>query len=104
MSTGLLIFCYYTIKGISITAINENEKSLLLLVGSTCSMIGGYICARIAKKSEYFNAATIGVIGIAITSYSYVTGDISPDWYKSAALVVEIPITLLGVKLAKMRA
>ncbi|WP_248927804.1 hypothetical protein [Paenibacillus hamazuiensis] len=106
LTSGLLILVYFNAKGISL----DNSKdviysdnfilSLLIFSGLAWSMLGGYICARTAKKSHYFNAATIGIIGIAMSSYSYVMGDPSPSWYKTIALTCEIPITLLGVKLA----
>ncbi|TDF99493.1 hypothetical protein [Paenibacillus piri] len=108
LSTGLLVLGYFSVKGISTDNFNEVYSDhlilgILLITGLAWSMLGGYICARTAKKSEYFNAAFIGVIGLAMSSYSFATGDPSPIWYKLVALIAEIPITLLGVKLARLK-
>ena len=51
-----------------------------LLLGSACSVLGGYVAARIAKRDELLNGALSAVLCIAFGVYAWIKGigDASP--------------------------
>jgi hypothetical protein len=45
-----------------------------LLLGSACSILGGYVAARIAKRSEVLNGALSAILCIAFGLYAFAKG------------------------------
>ena len=59
----------------------ENNPMLygtMFFLGSLCSIVGGYVAARIAKKSELLNGACAAWLCILIGIYGLFTGGHSP--------------------------
>lgn len=83
--------------------IAQQPSYLLLgfLLGTSTTVIGGYVGARVAKRLPYLNAAAIGVAGIVLGAF-LVSSD-SPAWFVTLAFAVNIPAALVGGHLAKRR-
>jgi putative membrane protein (TIGR04086 family) len=75
-----------------------------LLLGALCSILGGYVAARLAKRSELVNGALSAFLCIAFGLYAMAT---KPDslgpWAHVAFLVVSPALGALGGLLALRR-
>lgn len=83
--------------------ISQQPSYLLLgfVLGTSTTVIGGYVGARLAKRLPYLNAAAIGLAGIVLGAF-LVSSD-SPAWFVALAFAVNIPAALVGGHLAKRR-
>jgi len=62
-----------------------------------CSLIGGYIVALVARRSEIKHAAILTGLMAAVTIISMIIAiAIEPLWYKITYLVVMAPATIFG--------
>jgi hypothetical protein len=68
-----------------------------MLLGSLCSILGGYISAKIAKKSELLNGglASFLCIGSGICSWAFVNSPY-PWWYHVLAILLSGSLATLG--------
>lgn len=69
-----------------------------LISGTSTTILGGYLAARIAKTYPYFNAAAFAVIGIVI---GLVLSSDTPLWFDIIGYVSTLPAALYGGRLAK---
>lgn len=74
--------------------------TLGLLLGTASTVLGGYLAARLARATPYFNALAFGVLGILIGMIG--SGDL-PTWFKVVGLGLSLPAALLGGHIAKLR-
>jgi hypothetical protein len=71
------------------------------LIGLFFSLLGGYVCARIARQSEYRLGAIVAAVSAAI-GLAFTLGQHSALW--SAAVVsVNVAFVMLGVHWGKVR-
>jgi hypothetical protein len=86
----------------ALEAINQSNGFLLagLAYGTTTTIVGGYLAARLAKTFPYFNAAAFGLVGIAL---SVLLASDSPLWFTSIGLLSTLPAALFGGHLARRR-
>jgi hypothetical protein len=88
----------------------SNALFVLAMVYRTIyTVAGGYITARLAPNHPMGHALTLGVIGLfAAIAGTIVTWDKGPEfgpkWYPLALVVLAIPCTWLGGKLAQRAA
>ena len=62
-----------------------------------CSLLGGYLTAWIARRSEITHAAILaGIMGTVTVISIIIAIAVEPLWYKIAYLVVMIPSTIFG--------
>lgn len=71
---------------------------LAFVLGTATTVLGGYICARIAKVFPYYNGLAIGVVGLVFTLL--VMGE-APWWYSALGLLMSLPASIYGAHLAK---
>jgi uncharacterized membrane protein YjjP (DUF1212 family) len=92
--------------GMSVTEIvdmlqNSTAFSVLSSVlGLSCSVLGGYVCARFANQNEYANGLAVGVLGII--SGLLLNGFETLDAVNLLLALATVPAALLGAHL-KMR-
>jgi hypothetical protein len=66
-------------------------------------VLGGFVTARLAPDRPLAHAITLGILGIAFSALgliAIITQDLAPAWYGWALVVLSIPVTWLGGKLA----
>ena len=85
-------------------AITHDTSFLLvaLVLGTLTTIVGGYVCAKVAKRLPYMNAAAMGVVGLVV-GVLLADGD-SPLWFTISGLLVVLPSALLGGYFAKVHA
>jgi hypothetical protein len=66
--------------------------------GTATTVLGGYLCARIAKTYPYYNGLAIGIVGIVWTLLPF--GE-SPWWYTALGVLMSLPASIYGAHLAK---
>lgn len=71
-----------------------------LLLGLFAMAAGGYVTVRVAKTEPYLNATIIGVVGFAL---GIPLAGRCPLWFNVTSLLLIIPTTLLGGRLAATR-
>ena len=78
--------------------------SIAMLLGSLCSVLGGYISAKIAKRSELLNGGLASFLCVGSGIYSWILGN-SPYawWYHVLAIVMSISLATLGGYMVKRR-
>jgi hypothetical protein len=68
-----------------------------LLIGLGCSVLGGYVAARIAKHDELLNGGLSSVLCIALGIYSIWTGkDSDPHWLQVLLFIASPLLGILG--------
>jgi hypothetical protein len=67
-------------------------------LGTATTILGGYVCARIAKVFPYYNGLAIGLVGLAFTLL--VAGE-APVWYTVLGVLMAVPASIYGAHLAK---
>ena len=71
--------------------------TIQLLIGSACSIFGGYIAALIAKHDELFNGALSAYLCFAIGAYSIIKGaEIQSIWLSILGFALSPALGLLG--------
>jgi hypothetical protein len=73
---------------------------LAFILGTATTVLGGYLCARIAKVFPYYNGLAIGIVGLLFTLL--VMGE-APVWYTVLGLLMALPASIYGAHLAKPR-
>jgi hypothetical protein len=68
------------------------------ILGTATTILGGYLCARIAKVFPYYNGLAIGIVGLVFTLL--VMGE-APVWYSALGLLMALPASIYGAHLAK---
>jgi hypothetical protein len=68
------------------------------ILGTATTILGGYVCARIAKVFPYYNGLAIGIVGFVFTLA--VMGG-APGWYTVLGLLMTLPASIYGAHLAK---
>lgn len=66
-------------------------------------VLGGFVTARLAPDRPLAHAITLGILGIVISTLgliAIITQDLAPVWYGWALIVLSVPVTWLGGKLA----
>jgi hypothetical protein len=71
---------------------------LAFILGTATTILGGYLCARIAKVFPYYNGLAIGIVGLVFTLL--VMGE-APVWYTALGLLMALPASIYGAHLAK---
>lgn len=66
--------------------------------GTATTILGGYLCARLAKTFPYYNGLAIGIVGVIWTLLPL--GD-TPWWYTALGVLMSIPASIYGAHLAK---
>lgn len=72
--------------------------SCALILGTSSTVLGGFLAARLARTVPYFNALAFGVLGLIFSVFA--TGDV-PTWFKIIGFGLTVPAALLGGHLAK---
>jgi hypothetical protein len=90
-------------------AMNGNVPMYLgqLLVGMCCSVLGGYIAARLAKHDELLNGALSAFLCVSLGVYTVASGNDSHSLFVQILLLVASPaLGLLGgyMRLTQRRA
>ena len=65
-----------------------------LILGLGCTVLGGFVCARIAKREEVKHSAIMGVGGLVLSLLS--TGDPEPVWYLIIGVILTVPMAVVG--------
>jgi hypothetical protein len=86
-----------------LAALAQNPSFLLVgfVLGSTTTIAGGFISARMARRLPYMNAAAVGVVGIV--QGLLLMNDSAPWWFTALGFLINIPAALVGGHLAKRR-
>ena len=69
------------------------------LVGLSCSVLGGYVCARFANQNEYANGLAVGIIGVFTGE---LLGPAEADIWMHLLALATVPACVLGAHI-KMR-
>jgi uncharacterized membrane protein YfcA len=81
------------------TAIHNNVPlyAAQLLVGLACSVLGGYVAARLAKREELLNGALSSFICVVLGVYMVASGnDSTPHWLQALMFIASPALALLG--------
>jgi hypothetical protein len=73
-----------------------NVLVYMLIIGTSSSFLGGYICAKYAKLAPYKNATIFGFIGVII---SLVMATFDPIWVDVVGCLLIIPAAIIGARL-----
>jgi hypothetical protein len=78
-------------------------QMLQMVVGSLCTLLGGYVAARIANHAEYRYAAVCGLLALALTELfaSFLaSGADNQDNFglRVAGWIVTVPLAMLGAR------
>ena len=70
---------------------------LNVIFGIPCAVLGGYVCALIARRAEIVHALILGIVAEAMSIVSLILYlDIQPLWYGLALALIILPSTLAG--------
>lgn len=67
-------------------------RTSLIIAGSSCSILAGYVAARIAKRAELLNGALSASIGAALGILSLATGHSTDPITQQIAAIVASPL------------
>lgn len=111
VAAGMILLPLFADSGVSeqmsaedidemIKQITQNGWFLIsnFIVGLSCSVLGGYVAARVAKQEIYLNAGLVGLFGVLIGSLNLSSE--YPIWFNLGGLLLVIPAALLGAQLA----
>ena len=87
-----------------IAAVHESVAlhSVQLLIGVSCSVLGGYVAGRIAKRSELLNGMLASWLCVGIGVYYLALGKSSEPWGLHMLLIGVTPLCyLLGAYLER---
>ena len=65
-----------------------------LILGLACTVLGGFVCARIAKREEVKHSAIVGAVGVVLALLS--TGGPEPIWYLIIGVILTVPLAVVG--------
>lgn len=69
-------------------------------------VLGGFVTARMAPDHPIAHAIVLGILGVVISALgliAIITQDLAPAWYGWSLIVLSIPVTWLGGKVATMQ-
>ena len=106
MSVMLLLMSGLASTGIPQEEAMNRMKSLSgmllgLIIGLGCTMLGGYVAGRMAKKSELLHGALVAAIGMTLALLFQEKG--LPLWYDIAGFLGMLPAGIAGGYLARQR-
>ena len=81
--------------GSAIVAVSHGTPWLYgmqLLVGLTCSVLGGYVAARLAKHDELLNGTLSAFLCVAIGIYSIASGKDSNAHWVQILMLISAPV------------
>jgi uncharacterized membrane protein YfcA len=81
------------------TAIQNNVPlyTTQLLIGLACSVLGGYVAARLARREELLNGALSSFLCVALGVYMVASGnDSTPHWLQVLMFVASPASALFG--------
>jgi hypothetical protein len=68
---------------------------------SAYAVLGGYIAARLAPEQPMLHAMILGMIGFAVALFGCILmWNLGNHWYPIALVILALPCTWLGAKLA----
>lgn len=73
--------------------------TLGLILGTASTVLGGYLAARLAGSTPYYNALAFGVLGLLISLFT--SGEV-PTWLVVVGSLLTLPAALLGGHFAKL--
>ncbi len=82
----------------TITAVIHGNPSLYavqLLIGFSCTALGGYISALLAKHDELLNGSLSSFLGVALGVYSLITGKTTTSLQLYVFLLIASPVVAL---------
>jgi fructose-specific phosphotransferase system IIC component len=87
----------------AIAQLTHSEPFLIgsVFFGTLSTVLGGYVAARIAKRSQYANAAVIGVLGV---TFGVMLSGGYPFWFNAIAFLLVLPAAIWGGHIAAPRA
>jgi hypothetical protein len=100
-----LLMVSLTAAGISESEILVRMKSpsgllLGLIIGLGCTVLGGYVAGRIARRSEAALGASVAVVGMVFGAF-FREGDL-PLWHDIVGFAAMIPCGIAGGRFAAM--
>ena len=108
LSGLILCFIYGVIKisqGVSaenLSKLDVQHDFLLqvssLIIGSVCTLLGGYIAGRMAKQSEVLHGGIVGILSLVFASFFIFQ---NPLWFNIIGFIVTIPLAMAGGHIAK---
>jgi cytochrome c biogenesis protein CcdA len=86
-----------------IEAIGSSSGFLLywLVFGTSTTIAGGYLAARLAKTFPYYNGLAVGIVGFIFALFFL--GQ-APVWFDAIGMITTIPASIYGAHLQKSRA
>jgi hypothetical protein len=72
----------------------------ILIIGWACSVLGGFVAGRVAKRSEVMHGGIVGLAGILVGLLVLLLGSRPVLWDTIASFVGTIPFAMLGGRLA----
>ena len=110
-NAGTLLLMTFLAAALVSTGLSEDEvmsrmKStngllLGLIVGLSCTVMGGYFAGRIAGRAEILHGALVAVVGMILALVFRESG--SPVWFDIAGFVGMLPAGMAGGSLAQRR-
>lgn len=68
--------------------------AVAFLLGTLTTAVGGGVCARLAPRLPYWNAAAFGVLSVAV---GLLLSDLSqPWWFTATAVLITVPAAIYG--------
>jgi hypothetical protein len=79
------------------TWLQDLRKLIMFAYTTMCVALGGYVTARIARRSKVRHAAIMGVIQMALTAFALIEfRHKAPAWFWIAGIVVTVPAAWCG--------
>jgi hypothetical protein len=110
-NAGTLLLMTILASALVSTGLSENEvmirmKSMSglllgLIVGLSCTVLGGYFAGRMAGRAEILHGVLVAVIGM-VMALIFREGDI-PVWFDIAGFAGMLPAGIAGGRLAQRR-
>lgn len=90
-------------KVVAATHQNLGLYAIQLIIGVICSVIGGYIAARIAKNRELLNGALASWLCVSIGIYSLASGDVLANVPVHLFLILATPLFYVAGAYLRLR-
>ena len=72
---------------------------LAMAMGSLCTLLGGYVAARVANHAEYRYAAVCGLLSLVLSELFATGSDMQSDFgLRIAGWIVTVPLAMLGAR------
>jgi hypothetical protein len=76
----------------------------MMVAGLGCTVLGGYVAARLANQREYYHALLTGIVALVLSEVMLgVTADVFPLAYRIIGDILMLPAALFGGHLRKRR-